>query len=118
MNRFRVLIVIIFGTLVVSACANFDLLDPLAHRRQQTFINTHPHDRYNAAIKKGEIMRGMSKADVVASWGEPCPFCYGTTHNSWGDTWEYNIFGVSAMGAGAGSIIYFSPGGQVTNWSQ
>jgi outer membrane protein assembly factor BamE len=119
MNRRRpVLIALILGTLVVTACASFNPLDPLAHRRQQTFITTHPHDRYNAAIQKGEIIRGMSKADVVASWGEPCPFCYGTTRNSWGDTWEYNLFGSAEMGAGSGSIIYFSPGGHVISWSQ
>jgi hypothetical protein len=60
---------------------------------------------------------GMTKAEVRASLGDPCGTCYGTRHNSWGDTWEYNVFGSSGMGIGSGTIVYFDSSGRVTGWS-
>lgn len=60
---------------------------------------------------------GMTKDQVRASMGNPCGPCYGTTHNSWGDTWEYNAFGTGSQGIGNGTIVYFDAGGKVTGWS-
>ncbi|HKJ94857.1 MAG TPA: hypothetical protein VKA32_04430 [Gammaproteobacteria bacterium] len=79
------------------------------------YVKKHPEipDRYKKAIKDGQIMEGMSKDEVRASWGDPCGLCYGTTSNSWGDSWEYGI----PNSASTGQIVYFDPSGSVTGWS-
>lgn len=83
------------------------------------WVNAHPNTpaRYANAIRDGKIMKGMTKSQVKAAWGPPCGYCYGTTHSSWGDTWEYNIFGSWAAAAGSGTIVYFNSLGRVTGWS-
>lgn len=70
-----------------------------------------------AAIIDGKIMRGMTKEEVRASWGEPCWHCYGTRKASWGDMWEYNVFGSGSYGIGNGTYVYFDAGDRVTQWS-
>ena len=83
------------------------------------FVNAHPKisDEYKQAILHGQIMKGITKDEVRASWGNPCSYCYGTTHNSWGDSWEYNVFGSGSYGAGNGTYVYFDGSGHVTGWS-
>lgn len=61
-------------------------------------------------------MRGMNKAQVAAAWGNPCRYCYGTRHGSWGDVWEYNPFGATTYGIGAGKYVYFDRYGHVEGW--
>jgi hypothetical protein len=70
-----------------------------------------------AAIIDGKIMRGMSKEEVRASWGDPCWYCRGTRTASWGETWEYNVFGSGTYGIGNGTYIYFDERGLVREWS-
>lgn len=104
---------LIAGTVltILTGCA----LGPSLSRRT-AWLAAHPtvEQPYRGAIKHGEIMLGMTKAEVRAAWGDPCGWCYGTTHNSWGDSWEYNVFGTGSMGAGTGTIIYFDADGNVS----
>jgi hypothetical protein len=67
-------------------------------------------------IRKGMITKGMTKDEVRAAWGKPCGHCIGTRSASWGDTWEYNIFGSSRPGSG--TYVYFNPEGRVIGWSK
>ncbi|GKS69549.1 hypothetical protein W03_15530 [Nitrosomonas sp. PY1] len=58
-----------------------------------------------------DIMVGMTKDQVLASWGKPCGWCYGTRQSSTGDIWEYNKFGSSYIGSYLGvrsnTYLYF-----------
>lgn len=106
---------IIIAALALAGCAIFG---PTRSSRI-SYVESHPNlpPRFFTAIQGGIIMKGMTKQDVVAAWGNPCGYCYGTTHNSWGDSWEYNVFGSSSYGIGNGKYVFFSSDGLVTGWS-
>jgi len=56
-----------------------------------------------------EIMVGMTKDQVLASWGKPCSWwCYGTRQSSTGDTWEYSKYGSSYLGVRSSTYLYFN----------
>jgi len=84
-------------------------------RRQ--YISQHPGTEYKKEILNGYIKKGMTKAEVRASWGDPCTYCYGTRQTSEGDWWEYNIFGSSSSGAGSGTYLFFNNAGILEYWS-
>lgn len=71
-----------------------------------------------AAIEGKQIRVGMTKQQVIAAWGNPCWWCYGTRTTSRGDSWEYNLFGSSAYGIGNGTYLYFDTAGRLTYWSR
>lgn len=93
---------------------------------RQAYVNEHPasevasdnypelRQKYNDAILKGEVTRGMSQEDVIASWGKPCGWCPGTRKTSMGESWEYNMFGSAG---GLGTVIYFDEFRKVSGWS-
>jgi hypothetical protein len=81
-----------------------------------SYPNLSPDTR--KAIQEKTIKAGMTKEQVIASWGNPCWYCYGTRENSWGDTWEYNVFGSSSYGAGSGTYLYFDRSGYLEHWSK
>lgn len=58
-------------------------------------------------IMNKKIMVGMTKDQVIASWGKPCSWCYGTRQSSTGDTWEYSKFGSSYIGVRSSTYLYF-----------
>lgn len=83
---------------------------------RQAYIDAHPELDYDTRewIRNGKIAKGMTKEQVRASWGDPCWYCYGTRRASWGDSWEYNIFGTSR---GIGTVVYFDSADRVRGWS-
>lgn len=70
------------------------------------------------AIENNKIKIGMTKNQVIASWGNPCWYCYGTRESSWGDTWEYNLFGSGRYSAGSGTYLFFDTLGRLKAWSK
>ena len=71
----------------------------------------------STAIRNKEIMVGMTKEQVIASWGEPCWMCYGMRRSSSGDTWEYNPGGITSLGIGAGTYLYFDNNDVLRYWN-
>lgn len=69
-----------------------------------------------AAIINKQVMVGMTKDQVIASWGLPCGLCYGTRRSSNGDVWEYN--NLELFAPGVGSYLYFDNNGILKYWSQ
>lgn len=108
---------LILATVLLTACVNASAIQQ-QKRQEYVKANLKSLDRLTAsAILNGEIKNGMTKEQVKASWGEPCGYCYGTTNNSWGDSWEYNSFGTGYYGIGRGKYIYFDNAGRVKGWS-
>lgn len=86
--------------------------------RRDAYLAAHPQTDNTIAqnIYQGKISKGMSKDEVRAAWGDPCGYCVGTRSASWGDSWEYNIFGSARPWAG--NYVFFGPDGRVTGWSK
>lgn len=60
------------------------------------------------AIRRGYLLKGMSKEQVRAAWGRPCYTCTGTvTEKDWGSTWEYQT-----------QIVFFDRQGKLTRWNK
>jgi outer membrane protein assembly factor BamE len=68
-------------------------------------------------VLSGLIRVGMTQEQVLASWGTPCLTCYGTRRSSVGEWWEYNPFGTTRSGIGAGKHLFFGPDGKLRYWS-
>ncbi len=101
---------------LLAGCAMFGGDDS----RRQNYVQSRASEipsSIRGAIIDGNIMRGMTKDEVRASWGDPCGYCYGTKSASWGDTWEYNVFGSGSYGAGNGTYVFFDQADRVTGWS-
>ena len=86
--------------------------------RQSVMSDPNLSAEMRRIINENKIRVGMTKAQVIASWGSPCGHCYGTRQRSSGDSWEYNIFGSSYMGAGSGTYLYFDNKGILQHWSR
>lgn len=89
-------------------------------KAREDYIAAHPKikSEFAEAIRAAKIRVGMSKDDVKASWGTPCWYCHGTRQSTWGDTWEYNIFGTGSYGVGAGTYVFFDDAGRVRGVSR
>jgi outer membrane protein assembly factor BamE len=85
--------------------------------RRDEYLASHPITQFRDEISRGAIKVGMSKEEVIASWGQPCGYCYGTSQSSTGDSWEYNIFGTGSYGIGAGTYLFFDNRGILQYWS-
>lgn len=86
--------------------------------RNEVLSNPDLKPEIRDAIQRQAVHVGMTKQQVLASWGEPCWWCYGTRKTSNGDSWEYNVFGSSYMGAGSGTYLYFDNNGILKFWSK
>lgn len=104
--------VVILAMLLLAGCATDD-----SNIRKEMLARPDLAPDVRAAIEKEQIHKGMTKDEVAASWGYPCGYCYGTRQSSWGDSWEYNIFGTGSQGIGRGTYVYFGRDGRVTGWS-
>jgi len=62
-------------------------LTPAAARAE--YVRLHPDCAHNDCIRNGEIVRGMSAHEVVASWG--LPNVYVLTRKSPSEQWIYYI---------------------------
>jgi outer membrane protein assembly factor BamE len=90
----------------------------VANTRKQVLADPNLAADIRQAIQAHKIKIGMTKDQVLASWGNPCWYCPGTRKNSWGDTWEYNPFGTGDLSIGAGTYLFFDEDGRLTAWSQ
>lgn len=116
----RLSIALIAITILLSGCG-------LAreHRiRQDVLSDANMSTEIRSAIDQKELMIGMTKEQVIASWGLPCKWCYGTRKSPSGDTWEYNLFGADLpvtggdiVGLGTGTHLFFDRDGTLKHWS-
>ena len=56
---------------------------------REDFVKLHPDCAYNESILQGEIVRGMSSHEVLASWG--LPNVYVVTRTSPSEQWIYYL---------------------------
>ncbi len=89
--------------LMVTGCAaNGPLIKP-NHNSRQGYINQHPEltQEIMQAILEGEVIAGMTKEQVVVSWGKPSKTDdFSTDPNAWwydprGEGWWYKPFPIS-----------------------
>ncbi|QOJ19698.1 MAG: hypothetical protein HRU77_02655 [Gammaproteobacteria bacterium] len=92
--------------------------------RQDVLSDAGLPEEIRRAIDLKELAVGMTKEQVIASWGLPCKWCYGTRKNPGGDTWEYHIPGADSpivgsdfIGIGTGTYLYFDKDGKLKYWS-
>lgn len=92
--------------------------------RQDVLSDANLPEETRRAINLKELVAGMTKEQVIASWGLPCKWCYGTRKNPGGDTWEYHIPGAESpivgadfIGIGTGIYLYFDKDGILKHWS-
>ncbi|MBS0497083.1 MAG: hypothetical protein JSR51_05475 [Proteobacteria bacterium] len=91
--------------------------------RQDVLSDAGLPEEIRRAIDLKELAVGMTKEQVIASWGLPCKWCYGTRKNPGGDTWEYHIPGADSpivgsdfIGIGTGTYLYFDKDGKLKYW--
>lgn len=89
-----------------------------AQQRRSDYVESNPTTSFSGPILNGQIAVGMTKQEVLASWGAPCGWCYGTRTTSDGEWWEYNVFGTGSFGAGAGTHLFFNAQGKLQYWSK
>ena len=92
--------------------------------RQEVLSDATLPEEIRRAIDSKELAVGMTKEQVIASWGLPCKWCNGTRKNPGGDTWEYHIPGAESpivgadfIGIGTGIYLYFDKDGILKHWS-
>ena len=95
------------------------------HRiRQEVLADASMPGEIRRAIDQKELVVGMTREQVIASWGLPCKWCFGTRRSPSGDTWEYNLFGSDLwvtgsdlIGNGTGIYLFFDRYGLLKHWS-
>lgn len=98
---------------LLAACASSE------YQFRQDHLATAKISPANAdAIRRSKIKVGMTQDDVRAAWGGPCGYCRGTRKATWGDSWEYNIFGTGRHGIGSGTYVFFDKAGRVRGVSR
>jgi hypothetical protein len=70
----------------VSTVEKANLTTPVA---REEYANAHPGDQHNVCIRNGEITRGMSVHEVIASWG--MPNVYVVSRSKPGEQWIYYL---------------------------
>jgi len=75
-----------YGCSCVSTVERANLM-PVVSREE--FVKQHPGGTHNDCIRNGEIMRGMSVNEVIASWG--FPNVYFVTKTAPAEQWIYYI---------------------------
>jgi hypothetical protein len=70
----------------VSTVERANLTTPVS---RQEYIETHPGAPYNHCILNGEITKGMSAYEVIASWG--MPNVYVVSRSKPGEEWIYYL---------------------------
>lgn len=84
---------IIFAFIIliaISGCASTPLMKP-SYSSRQTYVDTHPHlnTEIKRAILDGRVIKGMTREDVKASWGEPNSINHSTSSKEWDESWSY-----------------------------
>lgn len=101
----------LIGVMFLSGC-----ITTTAARQKYLAENPKTLERIANAMLEGKIVKYMPKEAVRLAWGNPCWYCYGTRKSSWGDTWEYNMFGSARPGAG--TLVFFDENDRVRGWSE
>lgn len=109
--------------LAVGACSNPDMFgsDVPNNNTAKQYLDNNPQTPPDVAnaILHHKIMKGMTIAQVLASWGKPCMTCPGTNIIVHGPTTlEYDWFDGGPKASGAGTVLYFDPDGTLMGWGQ
>ncbi|MCC8996458.1 MAG: hypothetical protein LM517_05280 [Nitrosomonas sp.] len=92
--------------------------------RYEVLSDSSLPEEIRRAIDHKELVAGMTRQQVIASWGLPCKWCYRTQKSRGGDIWEYHIPGADSIivgsdfiGIGTGTYLYFDKDGILKYWS-
>lgn len=69
MTRRNLIVLVLVSALILTGCATFEIGNLNPTKRRAKFITTNPDTQFKAAIKRGDLVRGMTEAEVVASIG-------------------------------------------------
>lgn len=86
----------VIAFLTITGCAAIS--KPLIksdHNFRQEYVSRHPElsEEIKQAILNAKVIKGMTKEQVVASWGKPSKINEPFTNqfgNYYGESWEYN----------------------------
>ncbi len=89
MKKLIISIVVLSLVMLFVGCASF----PTAHtqNRREMYVTTHPNlsEQFRQDILTGRVRLGMSKEEVIASWGKP-PTIYVSVNDAVrSETWLY-----------------------------
>ena len=120
MNK-KLLLTLIAAILLLNGCGSVR-----ENRiRHEVLSDTSMPEEIRRAIDLKELVVGMTQEQVIASWGLPCKWCYGTRKSASGDTWEYHlpgadflVVGADFLGIGTGTYLYFDSSKTLRHWSQ
>lgn len=116
----RLCIILIAAIILLNGCGSVR-----EYRiREAVLSDASIPEEIRRAIDYRELMVGMTKEQVIASWGLPCKWCFGTRRSPGGDTWEYVTFGSEYLvtgsdflGIGNGIYLFFDKDGILKHWS-
>ena len=107
----KALLTALLSAALLTGCAT--------HGTQQraAVVAAHPEwpEQTRQDVLSGLIRVGMTKEQVLASWGQPCLICRGTRSTSYGDWWEYDVFADARPGIG--THLFFGPDDKLRFWS-
>ena len=85
MKKLIISIVILSLVMLFVGCATF------AQNRRETYVTTHPNlsEQYKQDILTGRVRLGMSKEEVIASWGKPPTIYISVNDNIRSEKWIY-----------------------------
>lgn len=95
--------------------------------REEVLADPQMSEEVRQAIDQRNLLVGMTKEQVIAAWGIPCKWCFGTRKSPSGDTWEYSAFGKEkdspvtgsdVFGLRSGIYLYFDRHGTLKHWSR
>lgn len=95
--------------------------------KEEVLVDPHMPEEIRSAIDQRDLVVGMTKEQVIAAWGVPCKWCFGTRKSPSGDTWEYSAFakekdfpvtGSDILGLRSGIYLYFDRHGSLKHWSR
>lgn len=97
-------------------------------KRRQEYIKNHPDitERVKMAIKNGDVLIGMTKEELIASWGQPYDINRTVTATVIREQWVY-VFGyvdsytlqpipAKLVTPGAPHVYVYLENGIVTSW--
>jgi len=76
---------ILLAIFLLVGCAAGNNLTKPTHNTRQEYVNSHPQliSEIKQAILRGKVVKGMSKDDVFAAWGEPTRISAETSGEGW-----------------------------------
>lgn len=92
MEKIKVIILLLF-VLMIIGCATTSQAKMPNYESRKNYVETHPelYSEIKEVILKGKVIEGMTKQDVLATWGEPSRVSgYDEPEGEYGENWYYD----------------------------